>query len=325
MSNLSISSTIDNVAWDNFLKKSQNKNIYSHSIYLENLGEKFEKFFVKKDKEIFASFFLRSDKKLINLSDKIIYTPVVFKNFIDKPLSSINTSKFEIINEIKNFFVKNYTRIEFTSDYCFNDLRPFYWHNFDINKEIFRLKELKYTSVVDLSKIDDAKNLEQTSFFKDLSVRVRQQFNYAKSKRKYILNINFCEETFKNTIIKTFERQNKKVNFDLSLHCKILEKLNKEGLVYMISVEESGVKKAFLLFSRLENQSIYLFGGRMTDDKDDYSLTYGMINSFVNLKNLGVSYVDLEGINSPKRGFNKLGYGGSILPYYTIEMSYNHD
>ena len=322
MSNLSISSTIDNIAWDNFLIKSNNKNIYSHSIYIDNLGEKYQKFFVQKDQEIFASFFLRFDEeKKIKLSDKIIYTPVIFKNFVNKPLSSIHTIKFEIINEIKNFFVRNYRNVEFTSDYFLNDLRPFYWHNFETNKEIFKIKDLKYTSVVDLSKIDDTLDLEETFFFKNLSVRIRQQFNYAKKKKNYKMDYNFCKRTIEDTIIKTFDRQNKKINFDLNLHCEILEKLNNFELVKMITIKENDIKKAFLIFSRLKNQSIYLFGGRLTDDKDDYSLTYGMINSFINLKKYGVSYVDLEGINSPNRGFNKLGYGGSIFPYYTIQMN----
>ena len=134
------------------------------------------------------------------------------------------------------------------------------------------------------------------------------------------MDCNFCKRTNSDAITKTFERQNKKINFDLNLHCEILEKLNDSELINMITIKENDIKKAFFNFSRLKNQSIYLFGGRLTDDKDDYSLTYGMINSFINLKKLGVSYVDLEGINSPNRGFNKLGYGGSIFPYYTIQM-----
>ena len=111
--------------------------------------------FCSKRSRNFYVFFLRFDDEKIKLSDKIIYTPVIFKNFVDKPLSSIHTIKFEIINEIKNFFISNYRNVEFTSDYFFNDLRPFYWHNFETNKEVFKIKDLKYTSVVDLSKIDD--------------------------------------------------------------------------------------------------------------------------------------------------------------------------
>ena len=203
MSNLSISSTIDNIAWDNFLRKSHNKNIYSHSIYIDNIGEKYQKFFVQKDQEIFASFFLRfDDEKKIKLSDKIIYTPVIFKNFVNKPQSSIHSIKFEIINEIKNFFVRNYKNIEFTSDYFLNDLRPFFWHNFETNKKIFKIKDLKYTSVVDLSKIDDSLDLEETFFFKNLSVRVRQQFNYARKKRITKWTIIFVKELLRILLLK---------------------------------------------------------------------------------------------------------------------------
>jgi len=211
MSNLSISATIDNIAWDNFLRKSQNKNIYSHSLYLDNLGEKYQKFFVQKDQEIFASFFLRFDDEKIKLSDKIIYTPVIFKNFVDKPLSSIHTIKFEIINEIKNFFISNYRNVEFTSDYFLNDLRPFYWHNFETNKEIFKIKDLKYTSVVDLSKIDGSLDLEETFFFKNLSVRVRQQFNYAKKKGITKWIIIFVKELLKILLLKHLKDKIKKL------------------------------------------------------------------------------------------------------------------
>ena len=320
MSNLKISPTNDLVAWDNFLINSENKNIYSHSIYLENLGENYEKFFVKKDKEIFASFFLRTKDKIVKLSNEIIYTPVIFKTYIKKPLSSINSNRFEIINEIKNYFVDNYKEIQFVSDSYFNDMRPFFWHNFDNGKEVFKIRDLKYTSIVNLKKIDDIINFNKSIFYKDLSVRIRQQLNYAKNKRNYSIDVKFCKETFRETIIKTFKRQNKKVNFDLDLHSNILESLSKKDLIYMLTVKENDKKKSFLIFSLIGNQAIYLYGGRLNDDKDDFSLSHGMITAFLNLKKLGIEHVDLEGINSPKRGFNKLGYGGEINPYYTIEM-----
>jgi hypothetical protein len=153
-----------------------------------------------------------------------------------------------------------------------------------------------------------------------LSVRVRQQFNYAQ-KKKYQIYDKFSKKVFKKIISKTFERQNKKINFDLSLHSYIMEKLNNEGLIFMITVQDKNVDKAFLLFSKILDQAMYLYGGRFSDDKDDYSLSYGMIYSLLQLRKLGVKKVDLEGINSPKRGFNKIGYGGEIVPYYQIQMT----
>ena len=64
-------------------------------------------------------------------------------------------------------------------------------------------------------------------------------------KKNYKIDNNFCKKTIKDTIIKTFERQNKKINFDLDMHCQILEKLDNYGLVKMFTINENDKKKAF--------------------------------------------------------------------------------
>ncbi len=46
-----------------------------------------------------------------------------------------------------------------------------------------------------------------------------------------------------------------------------------------------------------------------------------ILESFFALSKEGISTVDLEGINSPKRAFNKLGYGGEINPYYHLRKT----
>ena len=66
---------------------------------------------------------------------------------------------------------------------------------------------------------------------------------------------------------------------------------------------------------------MYLHGGRVGGDKNDHSLTYNILESFFALSKEGISTVDLEGINSPKRAFNKLGYGGEINPYYHLRKT----
>ena len=46
-----------------------------------------------------------------------------------------------------------------------------------------------------------------------------------------------------------------------------------------------------------------------------------ILKSFFELSKDGICSVDLEGINSPKRAFNKLGYGGEINPYYHLRKT----
>jgi hypothetical protein len=66
---------------------------------------------------------------------------------------------------------------------------------------------------------------------------------------------------------------------------------------------------------------MYLNGARSGKDlENDYSMTYLLIHSFFELKKKNITKIDLEGMNSPKRSFFKNGFGGNLLPYYSIKF-----
>ncbi len=317
MKEFTVTETKDNQKWDDFLLKSINKNVYCHSFFLDNLKNKYKKYFIKKKDEIFASFFLNVNKKNILVSDEIIYTPLSYKHFPNKPLASIVNEKFELNKVYLDFIITNFKKIELISDYHLDDLRPFYWHNYEKKKKIFKIKEIKYTSVIDLKKLD-TKNFEECDFYKNLSVRIRQQYNLAKKKKNYLIDKKFEKNFFTEIIKKTFKRQKKKIDFDHNLQLKILEKLEKKGNIKMYTVFENEKILSFALFGILADHAIYLHGGRATEELNDYSLSFTLIEAFKDLRINGVKSLDLEGINSPKRGFNKIGYGGKLKPYYII-------
>ena len=72
----------------------------------------------------------------------------------------------------------------------------------------------------------------------------------------------------------------------------------------------------------VNNNSTYMFSARSNKvDNKNYSGAYLLSNSFLSLKKLNINFVDLEGINSPQRGFYKLGFGGDIKTYYNIKLT----
>ena len=77
-------------------------------------------------------------------------------------------------------------------------------------------------------------------------------------------------------------------------------------------------KLSFCIFGIIGNNAVYLNGGRVENTNEDSSLTYNLTMSLSALKGKGIITVDLEGVNSPKRGFWKLGFGGDIRPYYHL-------
>jgi hypothetical protein len=318
MINLKIEKSKNENEWNDFLFNSINKNIYCHSDFINSLEGKFSKFLVKKNKEIVASFFLQEKEKNIKLSNETIYTPLIFKNYKNRSTSSLNTEKFEITNFFKKFLIDNYIKIDYISDYHLNDLRPFYFHNFDKKEEVFSIKFVNYTTLLQIQDINKELDFQNSKFYKNLSVRLRQQYNYSFTRKKYNLIEGYEKEIFKDLVKKTFARQNLKVDFDIDTRSILFEKLNKSKNIKMYYALEDKIVKSFALFGLINDHAVYLHGGRSGEEKNDYSLTHTLIQSFVNLNKNGINSIDLEGINSPNRGFYKLGYGGTILPYYHV-------
>lgn len=319
MNSLKIEKTKNDMIWDKFLLSSINKNFFCHSVFLNNLKTPLTKFFVKNNEEIIAAFILNENNKYIELCNETIYTPLIFKEYKNRPISSINTEKFNIINFFKDFILKNYDKIDFISDLNLKDLRPFFYYNFEKNKNYFKIANIKYTSIINIKNLENKDKFN--NFYNNLSVRVRQQYNLSMNSGKYKFYENLNKKIFFEIINLTFQRQNKKPDFSLEERFNILEQSNKLGLVKMFCVENKNSIKSFSIFSSIKNHSMYLHGGRVGDSKNDHSLTYNILKSFFALSKEGICTVDLEGINSPKRAFNKLGYGGEINPYYHLRKT----
>jgi hypothetical protein len=66
-------------------------------------------------------------------------------------------------------------------------------------------------------------------------------------------------------------------------------------------------------------RAYYLFGAGSPDAAEPWQGTLAHWEAFQHLaREHGVRQVDLEGVNSPKRGWFKLGLGGDLRPYYHI-------
>ena len=140
---------VSSTEWDKFIHKSENKNIFSLSDFLNSKKYKVKKVFIKKNKEIVASFALFSKNNKVFQGDRI-YTPINFKKYEKKNISSYVYKKHLIIKTFLNYLLTEFKEGSFVLDYFTDDLRPFYWHNFEKDKKIFSLEEVKYTSILNI-------------------------------------------------------------------------------------------------------------------------------------------------------------------------------
>ena len=308
-----------NSEWDNFLLKTENKNIYSSSEFINNSKVSSKKYFIKKKDEIFASFHLFLKENTIIIGDRI-YSPLNFKLFEKQNLSSLKYKKFEIIDIYANFIKNNFKSGEICLDFNTNDLRPFYWINFNEKKEIFNTKSVKYTSTLNIKdtlNINKYSDISSDIIYKNFSRSLKQQI-IKSSSEDFQFKKDFDLNFFESTLTKTYKNQAKAIDFNIDELKKIYSELFKKNKLIMFVSVKNNEKLSYCIFGLIGDNAIYLNGGRVENDNDDTSLSYNFIMSLITLKKLGITTVDLEGVNSPKRGFWKLGFGGDIKPYYHL-------
>tara|TARA_B100000780_G_C21090725_1_gene439576 strand:+ start:547 stop:1533 length:987 start_codon:yes stop_codon:yes gene_type:complete len=310
--------------WDIFLYKSENKNFLSFSKIINSSISKCKKYFIYKEQEIVASFHIYEENNKI-ISGEQIYTPIHYKLNNKPNKSSEYYKKFLILEKYIDFITKNYEIGEITLDYLTEDLRALMWFNFTASKDLFKISEIKYTSVINLNNLDKNftyENLESSQFYSFLSRSIKQQY---KSSKKDTLEFYESDDLkyAKEIINNTFERQNRKNLINLSIYEENFYKFkeNKELRLFYTSKKNKIV--SFTLFGVVLDTAKYLHGGRLIDSNKDYSLTFNMLSSILKLKKDNVNSLDLEGINSPTRGFWKLGFGGDIKPYFKFKFKNN--
>ena len=65
-------------------------------------------------------------------------------------------------------------------------------------------------------------------------------------------------------------------------------------------------------------RAYYIFGANDPNKRNGHSGTAVLWDAFYHLNEMGIKTVDLEGVNSPNRGWFKLSFGGNIIPYYEL-------
>ena len=322
-SKFSIIKNLNNKDWNSFLLDSQNKSIFMYTDYL-NLEKNINKFIIRKNKQVVALIALKIEKKnnisnIIEL-DRLIYTPIIFRNINNSSEAKKNFEKYEIIEFLTSYLTENYNNINFTLDFHSQDIRPFVWFGFPKYKKKF-LFNINYTSLLNLNNIDN-KEFEKSTMFQNFSNTLRQQYRYS-LKNKIQIEENLSKKVFLKLLEDTFKLQ--KLKFDKKYYAEIfsvLIKLNKKNLIKMYYVkDQNNFITNMAVFSLIGNFSTFMFSGRNSQvDNNNFNGIYLLIKAFKLLKNNGIKTIDLEGINSPKRGFYKIGLGGNILPYYSLEI-----
>jgi hypothetical protein len=315
--------TLADDKWDKFVDDSTNGTIFSSSIYLEASDVNYKVFYCYKKEELRAAVSVIEDEKgeALILDDLIIYNGIMY----NKPTNKQNhaqqfSEQFKIQEFIANELAKHYKNIELSLHPSIVDIRAILWVNYGTELPTYQA-DIRYTSYIDISDFKTSKKLEDISIYNKASTSRRQQIRYAikkEYKTKIITDVSLLIEFYK----KTMDRQDikvekQKLNQMEKLSAALLE--NNMAKIYA-SYDEYDEIGSMALFGWDNKRAYYIFGANNPEKRKGHSGTNVLWEAFYDLSKMGINEVDLEGINSPHRGWFKLSFGGNIVPYYEVKL-----
>lgn len=309
--------------WDSFVKTSENGTIFSYSDFLLALKTETAVYYCYKKQELKAGVVLvEADKgKSTCLHDCVIYSGLLFTPPIkEQNRHQVNSEKFRITTFVAEKLPGFYRDVHMVLHPTVVDIRPFLWVNYGTDLPKY-LASVRYTSYVSIEDFHHAESLEDICIYNEASYSRRQEIRYG-IKKNVITKEEFDCDKFVQFYFKTMKRQ------DIIVPQETLDEMGnliktlfkaKLGKMFM-SYTNDDVIRSMAFFSIDNKRAYFLFGANDPKMRNKHTGTMVLWDAFKFLSQTGVKEVDLEGINSPHRGWFKLSFGGDLRPYY--EMCY---
>jgi len=183
------------------------------------------------------------------------------------------------------------------------DTQPFIWRKFKVIPG--------YTYVLDLNRsIQDIR--------KGMSNERRKNINKGLKDGLTVKQINDFE-VVKSLVVKTFSRQEKKIN-EYYLD-KILFNFadNTNSFAYVTFRDANPIATSFCVYDK--DTAYYLLGGYDYKNKHHGAGALAVWESIKHAKELGLKYFDFEGSMIPQIERYFRGFGGKLTPYYRINKA----
>ncbi len=307
--------------WDAFVESSPGGTLFSLSGYLRGVRAPVRAFRCLRNKEQRAAVIVceSADGTQAVLHDFVIHNGLVFAPPAPQQnRSQILSERFDIATDVAAALAQRYTRIELALSPQCVDIRPFLWYHWGTGGPMYRAG-VRYTAYLDLSGFAGSAQADERPLFSEISYSRRQEVRKAAKE-----GVQTTEETDAEALAAfyalTLRRQHIEVEAekleDLRFLAATLLKNNAARL--FVSRLPGGDAAAMALFGWDAKRAYYLFGAGDPALRNTPCGTAVLWDAFVALAASGHTELDMEGVNSPRRGWFKLSFGSELLPYYEL-------
>lgn len=320
---LSIHKVDDYTAWDDLVRRSPQGTLFSERSYLEWVGCQHHLWWIMQGSEIKAGVCLvvSDDEQHCLLDDLVIYGGILFDLDEKRQLVKRRHDEFQITEFVTEQLAEHYRSIELTLSPQLFDLRPFQWYRYH-DEDIYKYAlDLRYTSYLDISELRDCVGCEEeSSFFADMETVRRYSIREARKKGGTATRAD-DGQTLMVYYRQLMERQgDPQSEQKLAAMGRVVHELLGSGRGVVFHVLDSDGNVIYVVMYGWDNKrAYYLFAAGHPDISASWQGTIAHWEVFKYLaQQQGITEIDLEGVNSPQRGWFKLGFGGDLRPYYHV-------
>ncbi|MDR0239949.1 MAG: GNAT family N-acetyltransferase [Deltaproteobacteria bacterium] len=309
--------------WDAFVEASPTGTLFSLASYMRAVRVPVRAFWCLRKHERRAAVVVseNADGSAAVLHDFIVHNGLLFA--LPAPQqnrSQIISERFDIASDVATALAGRYERVElaFAPQLC--DIRPFLWHNWGTGEAMYRA-DIRYTAYVDLAGFAEAGAPEDIPLFADISYSRRQEVRKARKE-----GAQTTEEADADGLTAfyalTLRRQHIEPEPERLEELRFLAaSLLQAGMARLfVSRMPGGEPASMALFGSDAKRAYYLFGAGDPALRNTPCGTAVLWDAFAALARSGCRELDMEGVNSPRRGWFKLSFGAELLPYYQLVL-----
>ena len=307
--------------WDDFALQSPDSTIFSCADYLKNTGLRLGCYYCLKGEEIRAACFLveSPDGRHAIMDDLVVYSGVMMAmpHANQLPVNTLS-ERFDVLTFLAAELSERYLTVAFQLGPTITDMRPFLWHNYGLPENQFDVS-VRYTSIIKIPGKSDVGTEPLEALYEAASVSRRQQIRYT-ARDGIVCKVGGDASDFCRMYDLTMSRQSKGVSVDYldRLGFLISSLVNLDRAFVIDAYSTNGEKASSAVFGVWKGQACYLFGASDPAFRSTPCGTAVVWEGIRECVRRSVWWIDLEGVNSPKRGWFKLSFGGELIPYFNV-------
>jgi len=295
----------DRKKYDEIVKESG--SIFNTTRWLKLFEDRIKFFGIYENEKIKGGFALYCEKKFgLKICLNPPFTPYVGPVFKVESQNHVHImSKWKEVSSLMAETVENlsFSIITFSLGYNIIDVQPFIWKKFKVIPE--------FTYILDL-------NQEVNGIYKNMSPERRNDITRAIKDGVIARKIDDYG-LVKSLVLKTFERQGKKINLTW-LEKILFDFATPENCFVFASFKGTKAISAMLCIHN-GSYAHYLLGGYDESSKHRGAGVLSMWEGIIYAKSLGLKYFDFEGSMVPEIEKYFRGFGGVLTPYFRVNKA----